>query len=148
MLNEKRQDLQNNRQRYESGLVKLQLTSDQVAIIKEEVKVKKVQAEQKKIQADAFAEKVGIEKEKAQIQNSKAKIEADKCAIIKKDVEQRKASTEEDLRNAEPLVEQALAALNSIEKKDFTTAKSFATPPNGVPQVFSATIWLLAGSWS
>lgn len=75
-------------------------------------------------------------------------IEADKCAIIKKDVEERKASTEEDLRNAQPLFEQALAALDSIEKKDFTTAKSFATPPNGVPEVFSATIWLLAGNWA
>jgi hypothetical protein len=42
MLNDKRAGLQNNRQRYENGLVKLQKTSDQVAIIKEEVKVKKI----------------------------------------------------------------------------------------------------------
>jgi dynein heavy chain len=31
------------------------------------------------------------------------------------------------------LVKQAEEALNSIEKKDFQTAKSFANPPAGVP---------------
>lgn len=44
-----------------------------------------------------------------------------------------------------PLVESAKAALNSIKKSDFQTAKSFANPPAGVPDVFSATIYLLAG---
>jgi dynein heavy chain len=43
------------------------------------------------------------------------------------------------------LVKQAEEALNSIEKKDFQIAKSFANPPAGVPEVFSATIWLLSG---
>lgn len=44
-----------------------------------------------------------------------------------------------------PLVEQAKAALNSIKKTDFQQAKSWANPPPGVPDVFSATIYLLAG---
>lgn len=35
--------------------------------------------------------------------------------------------------------------MNSIEKKDFQIAKSFANPPAGVPEVFAATIWLLSG---
>ncbi len=34
--------------------------------------------------------------------------------------------------------------MNSIDKKDFQIAKSFANPPAGVPEVFSATIWLLS----
>lgn len=42
-------------------------------------------------------------------------------------------------------MKQAEEALNSIEKKDFQIAKSFANPPAGVPEVFSATIWLLSG---
>jgi dynein heavy chain, axonemal len=60
-------------------------------------------------------------------------------------VEEKKAYTEEKLEAAGPLVAQAEEALNSIEKKDFQTAKSFANPPAGVPEVFSATIWLLSG---
>lgn len=35
--------------------------------------------------------------------------------------------------------------MNSIDKKDFQIAKSFANPPGGVPEVFGATIWLLSG---
>lgn len=34
--------------------------------------------------------------------------------------------------------------MNSIDKKDFQVAKSFANPPSGVPEVFAATIWLLS----
>jgi dynein heavy chain len=49
------------------------------------------------------------------------------------------------LEAAGPLVKQAEEALNSIEKKDFQIAKSFANPPGGVPEVFAATIWLLSG---
>ena len=53
--------------------------------------------------------------------------------------------TQTRLEAAGPLVKQAEEALNSIEKKDFQIAKSFANPPAGVPEVFSATIWLLSG---
>lgn len=35
--------------------------------------------------------------------------------------------------------------MNSIKKQDFQTAKSWSNPPAGVPDVFSATMWLLAG---
>ena len=41
-------------------------------------------------------------------------------------------------------MKQAEEALNSIDKKDFQVAKSFANPPGGVPEVFAATIWLLS----
>ena len=92
-----------------------------------------------------FAAKVKIEKEKVEIENNKAEIEANKCAVIKKDVEEKKAYTEEKLEAAGPLVKQAEEALNSIDKKDFQIAKSFANPPGGVPEVFAATIWLLSG---
>lgn len=42
-------------------------------------------------------------------------------------------------------MKQAEEALDSIDKKDFQVAKSFSNPPGGVPEVFSATIWLLSG---
>lgn len=80
-----------------------------------------------------------------EIENSKAEIEEEKCSVIKKDVEQKKAVTEEKLEAAGPLVAQAEEALNSIKKEDFQIAKSFANPPKGVPEVFAATQWLLAG---
>jgi dynein heavy chain len=69
------------------------------------VKEKQIEAEAKKNEADAFAEVVGKEKDKVEKENSKATIEADKCAVIKADVEQKKSSTQADLDAAIPLVE-------------------------------------------
>ena len=64
MLQQKRDNLLKEKERYESGLFKLRETAEQVAIIEEEVKVKQVEAEIKKQEADKFAAKVKIEKEK------------------------------------------------------------------------------------
>ena len=64
MLLQKRDGLLKNRERYESGLIKLKETAEQVASIEEEVKVKGIEAEIKKSEADKFAAKVKIEKEK------------------------------------------------------------------------------------
>ena len=44
MLQQKRDNLLKNRERYESGLIKLRETAEQVAIIEEEVKVKQIEA--------------------------------------------------------------------------------------------------------
>ncbi len=60
----------------------------------------------------------------------------------------KKESTENDLAAAIPLVEEAKRALQGIQKKDFVTAKSFANPPGGVPEVFAATMYLMAGHWN
>lgn len=46
-------------------------------------------AEEKKVAADAFAEKVGIEKKSVEAESSKANIEAEKCNVIKRDVEEK-----------------------------------------------------------
>lgn len=70
-----------------------------------EVKEKQVEAEAKKKEADAFAEVVGREKDKVEKENNKATIEADKCALIKVNVEAQKTSTQQDLDAAQPLVE-------------------------------------------
>ena len=64
MLNQKRSELLKSRDRYDTGLIRLRETAEQVASIEEEVKVKGIEAEQKKEQADKFAAKVKIEKEK------------------------------------------------------------------------------------
>lgn len=105
MLAQKRDALEKNKERYETGLVKLKETAEQVAIIEIEVKEKQVEAEAKKKEADAFAEVVGREKDKVEKENNKATIEADKCALIKVNVEAQKTSTQQDLDAAQPLVE-------------------------------------------
>eukprot|EP00983_Pelagomonas_calceolata_P089514 1157319-Pelagomonas_calceolata.AAC.13 len=46
-----------------------------------------------------------------------AQVEAEKCAVIAKEVSEKQANCERDLAAAEPLVEQAEAALDTLNKK-------------------------------
>nr|SYZ35238.1 PtDNAH9b [Paramecium tetraurelia] len=148
MLKTKKGMLEKNKERYENGLIKLRSTQALVAEIEIQVKEKQQEAEQIKNEANQVAEVVGKEKAKAEVENAKAADEEAKCSTIKQDVEQKKTSTQADLDAAIPLVEQAKAALNGLSEKDFQVAKNFATPPAGVPDVFSATIFLLAGFYN
>lgn len=97
-------------------------------------------------EADAFAEKVGIEKEKANEENAAAQVEAEKCAVIAKDVSEKQASCEKDLAAAEPLVAQAEAALDTLNKKDLGEAKSLKKPPAGVDDITAVVLILLDGN--
>ena len=59
------------------------------------------------------------------LENDAAQVEADKCAVIAKDVSELAARCEADLAAAEPLVAQAEAALDTLNKKDLGEPHSF-----------------------
>lgn len=68
---------------------------------------------------DTFAvPQVGVEKTKVNLENEAAQVEAEKCGVIAKDVTELQARCEKDLAAAEPLVAQAEAALDTLNKKD------------------------------
>lgn len=75
---------------------------------------------------------VGAEKEKVNAENESAKVEAEKCAAIASEVSEKQASCERDLAAAEPLVQQAEAALDTLNKKDLGETKSLKKPPPGM----------------
>ncbi len=58
-------------------------------------------------------------------------MEAEKCAVIASEVSEKQASCERDLAAAEPLVQQAEAALDTLNKKDLGETKSLKKPPPG-----------------
>jgi dynein heavy chain len=74
---------------------------------------------------------VGAEKEKVNAENESAKVEADKCAAIAREVSEKQSACEADLAAAEPLVQQAEAALDTLNKKDLGETKSLKKPPPG-----------------
>lgn len=59
-----------------------------------------------------------MEKTKVNLENEAAQVEAEKCGVIAKDVTELQARCEKDLAAAEPLVAQAEAALDTLNKKD------------------------------
>ena len=94
---------------------------------------------------DAPAQVVGKEKAFVEGETAKAEKEAALVAVIQKDVGEKQRSTAEDLAKAEPAVEAAMAALDSLDPKSLTECKGMIKPPGGVDDVFAASMVLLAG---
>ena len=67
------------------------------------------------------------------------------CAEIQRDVSATQKSAEDDLAKAEPAVQAAMEALDSLNKKELSECKTMLTPPKGVDDVFGAVVVLLAG---
>jgi dynein heavy chain len=145
MVGKKVDDLADKKERLTNGLFKLRTTETEVAGLEEILKEKAVVVKEKADAADIFAEEVGIEKAKVQTESEKAGIEAVKCAKIAKEVTAQRLSCEEDLAKAIPLVKQAEAALDVLDKKDFQELKSLPKPPAGVDLVCACAMHLQAG---
>lgn len=145
ILKQKFQEYTTAIDRLEKGLQKLKETGETVSRLEVELKVKLEAAEDKKSVASQIAETVNLEKARVEVESKKASDEADKCAIIQAEVIERQRSTSEDLAKAEPAVQQAMEALNSLNKKDLGECKTMSKPPTGVDEIFAATMVLLAG---
>ena len=103
----------------------------------------KLEVAEKVESAGEFAAKVDVEKAKATVENDAAQIEAEKCAVIAEEVSAKQVSVQADLDAAEPLVDQALAALDTLNKKDLGEAKSLKKPPAGVDDITAVILILL-----
>jgi len=138
-------ELLDKKERLSNGITKLQETQISVAALEEDLKVKAVFVKEKADSADKFATEVGIEKANVNEETEKANLEAAKCDKIAKEVSIQAASCERDLAAAGPLVAQAEAALDVLNKKDFQELKALGKPPAGVDVVCECAMHLQAG---
>eukprot|EP00929_Paragymnodinium_shiwhaense_P077089 TRINITY_DN3967_c2_g1_i1.p1 TRINITY_DN3967_c2_g1~~TRINITY_DN3967_c2_g1_i1.p1 ORF type:complete len:3070 (-),score=1029.42 TRINITY_DN3967_c2_g1_i1:156-9119(-) len=145
MVGKKVDALEDQKDRLTNGLEKLRKTQEDVAGLEEVLKEKAVVVAEKASAADAFAEEVGREKTTVEAEGEKAAIEAANSNKIAADVAIQKASCEEDLAKAIPLVREAEAALDVLDKKDFQELKALQKPPGGVDLVLEASMHLQAG---
>lgn len=70
---------------------------------------------------------------------------AAECSRVAANATAIREDAERDLEAAIPAVQRAMAALNSLDKKDLGECKTMAKPPPGVDDVFAAVTVLLAG---
>ena len=94
-----------------------------------DLKISLEEADQKRTVAEGIAEVVSKEKAIVEVETAKAQIQAKEVSIIQAEVGEKQRSTEADLAKAEPAVEAAMAALNTLDKKDLGEAKTMAKPP-------------------
>lgn len=145
MLEKKMQRLDDEKTKFEIGVGKLKDTEEAVAVIEQELKIKSVEVEELKKEANEQATIVGAEKEIVDKKAAEASIESAKANVIAANVNALLASVQADLDAAEPLVQQAEAALRGLQKKDFDTLKALNNPPADVRICFFAVVNLYVG---
>lgn len=145
MLGKKVQFLQDSKDKYELGVIKLNETSTMVAELEATLIVSSVEVEKIKKVADEQAKTVGAEKEIVDAEAEKANSESAKCAIIAKNVSAEMAAVQKDLDAALPAVEKAEAALAGLNVKDFQMLKALNNPPAPVAMTFTCVLHLMAG---
>jgi len=136
---------ENNRQstRLQSGIDKLEQTTSAVADLEAKLVEEQKLVEAAKQDADAMLEIVGKDKAIVEEENAKAKVEEEKTEEIAADVSAKEESCRKELEKAEPMVQAAAAALDTLDKKELTEMKSFGNPPAAVVNVMNAVMILL-----
>ncbi len=146
LLASKRDEQEKAILRLDNGLLKLKETKDAVSVLEEDLKVKLENAEQKRSVAEGIAEAASQEKAVVEVETKKAQVEAEEVARIQTEVSIKQKDTEEDLAKAEPAVQAAMAALDTVNRKDLAECRTMSKPPAGVEDIFAATMILLAGN--
>ncbi len=131
--------------RLESGVEKLIKAETDVGELEGKLKVMTAEAEEKGKIAAGIAETVQREKAVVEAENAKALVEAAKVAAVQTEVARQQASCAADLALAEPALMKAMAALDSLDKRDLGNCKTMTKPPPGVDDIFGAVMTLLAG---
>ncbi|NXC38348.1 DYH3 protein, partial [Penelope pileata] len=138
LLNSKREEVDMMRNRYLTGLQKLDFASLQVAEMQKELTALQPEL----IQTSAETEKmmIQIEKETAEVDAKKEVVSADEkeandAAAVAKAI---KDECEGDLAEAMPALEAALAALDTLNPSDISLVKAMQNPPGPVKLVMES----------
>eukprot|EP01063_Lacrimia_lanifica_P013523 TRINITY_DN2016_c0_g3_i2.p1 TRINITY_DN2016_c0_g3~~TRINITY_DN2016_c0_g3_i2.p1 ORF type:complete len:4660 (+),score=2247.11 TRINITY_DN2016_c0_g3_i2:150-14129(+) len=144
LLERKRNALNTNKERLGNGIEKIMMASDQVADLQEKLKKEQVVVAEKAANTAKLLEHVGREKAIVGVEQEKAEVEEAKTNKVFVEAEALAADCSRDLQAAQPIVEKALAALNSLDKGDLTELKALAKPPADVELVVASVMVLTA----
>ena len=145
MLAQKKEAIQQLKERLTNGLEKMNSAAEQVAELQENLVKDMAVVEEKKEATDKLLVVVGQETNIAEEQKAGASVEEAKCEVIAKEVMDFQAECERDMAAAEPVIQAAIEALNSLDKKSITELKALASPPAGVDDVTAGVLVLMGG---
>ncbi|ORZ39485.1 dynein heavy chain and region D6 of dynein motor-domain-containing protein [Catenaria anguillulae PL171] len=143
LLASKRKEVQQLRNRYETGLDQLASAASQVATMQVELNdlKPKLIVTQKETE-DLLAV---IQRDSVEVEKKRELVKADEAVANKKASEAKaiKEECEADLGQALPVLESALSALDTLKPQDITLIKSMKNPPSGVKLVMESICIML-----
>lgn len=150
LLNEKREDLEEQQRHLNVGLEKLRDTVDKVRDLRASLAQKKMQLEKKDAEANEKLQRMIADQREAEQRKAtslKIQIDLDKQ---EEEVAKRKEVVNADLEKAEPAVLDAQESVSNIKRQHLTEVRSMGNPPAGVKLALEAVCTLLghkADSW-
>ncbi|KAF5834390.1 hypothetical protein DUNSADRAFT_8976 [Dunaliella salina] len=144
LLEIKRQELRNAKERLENGVDKIAQASAQVADLQVALKDDLIVVEEKKQQTDKLIVSIGKEKAVVDEAVEASREDEEACSKLQADVQAFQEECARDLEAAEPVIAEAEAALNSLDKASLGELKSFGSPAAEVVAVVSACMVLTA----
>ncbi|XP_055472779.1 dynein axonemal heavy chain 7, partial [Psammomys obesus] len=144
LLEKKRNEVMKMKKRYEVGLDKLDSASSQVATMQSELGALHPQLKVASREVDEMM--VIIERESMEVAKTEKIVKADETVANEQAMAAKaiKDECDADLAGALPILESALAALDTLTAQDITVVKSMKSPPAGVKLVMEA-ICILKG---
>ncbi|XP_069366837.1 dynein axonemal heavy chain 11 [Paralichthys olivaceus] len=144
LLGKKRTELTQKMERLENGLQKLESTASQVEDLKAKLAVQEVELWQRNTDIEALIAKIGQQTDKLNQERAVADAEEQRVAAIQAKVTKQQQETEDDLTKAEPALQAANAALNTLNRLNLTELRTFPNPPGIVTNVSAAVLVLLS----
>ncbi|KAI0217392.1 Dynein heavy chain 7, axonemal [Lamellibrachia satsuma] len=138
LLGKKRTEVMKAKNRYEVGLEKLLSAASQVSVMQKELTDLQPQLVEASKQVDEIM--IIIERDSIEVAKVEKTVKADE-AVANEQAKAAKAIKDEcdsDLAVAMPILNSALAALNTLTPADITMVKSMKSPPAGVRLVCEA----------
>ncbi|KAK7206778.1 dynein heavy chain, N-terminal region 1-domain-containing protein [Myxozyma melibiosi] len=143
IINEKREEVEEQQRHLNVGLEKLQDTVEKVRHLRTGLAEKREQLQIKSTQAnDKLQQMVSDQKEAELRQAESLKIQIE-LETQEKEVASRQAIVLEDLAQAEPMVVEAQQSVSNIKKQHLTEVRSMANPPEAVKMAMEAVCILL-----
>ncbi|XP_047669676.1 dynein axonemal heavy chain 11 [Tachysurus fulvidraco] len=146
LLATKRRELTQKMERLENGLQKLLTTASQVEDLKAKLALQEVELHHRNSDTEALIAKIGQQTDKLNQEKSVADEEEHRVAAIQAEVSKQQRETEVDLAKAEPALQAANAALNTLNRLNLTELRTFPNPPVIVTNVLAAVQVLLSPS--
>lgn len=144
LLGRKRQENMRQKRRYDTGLEKIQSSSEQVAGMQEELEALKPELVKKSEE---------VEKRKGEIQKEKEEVVEPKKAQVKEEEQEAQAQADESkeirdacdqqLQEAMPAYEEAMNALNTLNTSDINYIRTLTNPPAIIKTIMKAVCVLL-----
>ncbi|KAL1259213.1 hypothetical protein QQF64_009790, partial [Cirrhinus molitorella] len=144
LLGKRERELQLRHGRLQSGLQKLKTTASQVEDLTVKLNSQEVELMLKNQATEALMARIGLQTERVSQKRKDADLEEQKVAAMQAEVSRRLRECERDLAKAEPALEAATAALQTLNKVNLTELKTFPNPPEAVINVTAAVMVLLA----